>query len=162
MEHKENKESPTFTWKFHEFEDYQRGTLWYVIAGLVIGLFLVWGWTQKNYLFLLLVGITTVILFLRHVYSPEEVICEITSGGIKIGSKRYAFDQIDFFWVVEHIGDHHILYIHEKRGLRNTLPIPMVHENPTEIRRFLNQYLKEDVDRNHEPLWDTLARKLKL
>ncbi|MDO8572071.1 MAG: hypothetical protein Q7R79_05315 [bacterium] len=158
----EQETSKRFTWKFREFEEYQRGMLWYVIAGLVIGLLLVWGWANENYLFLLLVVITTGVLFLRHIYSPEEVTCEIGSDGITIGSKKYSFEEVDFFWVVEHIGDHHILYIHEKKGLRNTVPIPLVHESHGEIRTFLKQYLQEDVERNHEPLWDAIARRLKL
>lgn len=157
-----SKEKKNYSWMFREFEEYQRGTLWYVLAGVVVGLFLLWGWWEKNFLFLFLLGITVIILFLKHLYSPEEVTCTLDEKGIKIGSKNYLFGEIDFFWVVEHIGDHHILYIHEKRGWRNTLPIPIHHDNPTEIREFLRQYLREDTDRNHEPLWDTIARKLKI
>jgi hypothetical protein len=83
--------------------------------------------------------------------------------GIVIGSKFYDYDEIKNFSIVykpkENIKN---LYLTFNNNLKNRITIPLIDENPLIIRRYLLQYLDEDLDRNHEPVSESIARMLKL
>lgn len=154
--------SERYHWTFSSFEKHERTLWWYVAAGLVVGVLLIYSLLSGNFLFSLLVLVTTLVLFLRHAVEPQTIDCEITTDGIRVGSKIYLFEAIRFFWILEHEPGRDILYIEERKGLRSILPIPLHKHDPSELRLFLRKFVEEERERIYEPLWESIARMLKL
>ncbi|MBI2484190.1 hypothetical protein HYV71_03340 [Candidatus Uhrbacteria bacterium] len=152
----------TFSWVFHEFDTYERGVIWYAVAGIVVAVFLIYSYTTENYLFGLLTIITTIIIFTHNIHNPQEVQCSIDAKGIQLGNKYYPYHALDSFSIIENDDGHEVLYVQEKAGFRSTLPIPLGDLDPQTLRRFLQMWLEEDLDHKYEPFWDSLARFLKL
>lgn len=151
-----------FQWSIPEYEQYERGTLWYVAAGVVVGLLIVYSYWSQNFLFGIIIGLTAVILFLRHYYQPQEVECSIDNEGITVGERRYDFGELDYFRVVEVPNIHTILYLHKKRGWHSEFPLKIDGIDPQELRLYLLNFLDEHEGHRNENMWESLARFLKL
>ncbi len=156
------KEKIAYRWAFDEFEQHHRSTMWYVIAGLVVGILLVYSIATSNLLFGVLIFLGTAVLFIRHSFRPQEIVCEIGHKGILLGSKVYSFADIEYFSIIQNSVDETVLYIREARGLKSNIPIPLPEDQEDEIREFLEQFIEEDTEHQSEPLWDWIMRKLKL
>jgi hypothetical protein len=50
----------------------------------------------------------------------------------------------------------------ESGGLRPTVAIPLADQDPQAVRDVMKPRLKEDIDKQHEPGLDQLARRLGL
>lgn len=152
----------SFAWTFKEFDQHSRGVWWYIVAGVVVALAVLYSFQTNNFLFTVIIVLTLVILFARQFQTPTDVECVINEQGIRIGKKRYSFADLASFSVVMREDGVPILYIHEARGLHNLLPLQLVDISPENLRMFLLQFLEEDVEHQHEPLWDWLMRALRL
>ena len=146
----------SFSWTFQEFEKHERSVWWYVIAGLVVALLVVYSFATNNFLFTVITVIAVVVLFARQMQEPAKIECEVKSDGINIGSKKYSFS------LLQRDDGMPVLYLHEARGMRNMVPIPMVDCSPESVRMFLLDFLEENGEHRHEPILDWLMRILKL
>jgi hypothetical protein len=54
------------------------------------------------------------------------------------------------------------LFIETKSTFQPRLRIPLLDENPVEIRHTLQKYLDEDISQEEEPFSDKLARSWRL
>ncbi len=151
-----------FHWTFYEFEKNERGAWWYAVAGVIVALILLYAFYTGNFLFIVLTVITMVILFARHMNEPATIACELSPNQIIVGTKTYSFNDLDYFSIIRRGDGEAILYLHEARGLRNMLPIPIIDFDPESIRIFLRQFLEEDTEHESEPILDWLMRTLKL
>ena len=152
----------SFTFIFKEFDQHVRSAWWYVIAGVLVAAAVLYSFATNNFLFTVIIVLAIVILFSRQFQSPAEVECEITASGIRVGTKHYAYADLAYFSIIEREDGERILYIHEARGLRNLLPIPLIDIPSEAVRMFLLQFLEEDADHRYEPVWDWLMRALRL
>lgn len=152
----------SFTWTFKEFDQHSRGVWWYAVAGMIVALAVLYSFQTNNFLFTVIIVLTLVILFARQFQTPTNIECEITQKGIRIGNKPYAFADLASFSIITREDGRPILYVHEARGLHSLVPIPLVDIQPESVRMFLLQFLEEDTDHQHEPLWDVLTRTLRL
>jgi hypothetical protein len=67
----------------------------------------------------------------------------------------------DFFIIYNPKEEVKMLFF-ETTGLKPRLRIPLVDEDPTQIRKTLLNFLEEDLKQEDEPLSDYIARKWKL
>ncbi len=152
----------SFHWSFREFEKHERSVWWYAIAGLVVALIVVYSFVSNNFLFTVITVITVVVLFARQMQEPGVVECEVTEAGIFLGNKKYIFSDLDSFSLLERDDGVPVLYLHEARGMRNMVPIPIVDLQPESVRMFLRDFLEENAEHEQEPILDWLMRVLKL
>lgn len=152
----------SFRWTFKEFDQHTRSVWWYVIAGVIVALAVLYSFATNNFLFTVIIVLAVLILFTRQFQLPALIECEIAPSGIRVGDKHYAFNDLAWFSIIERADGSRILYIHEARGLRNLLPLPLIDIEPESVRMFLLQFLDEDTDHQYEPVWDWLMRVLRL
>jgi len=152
----------SFHWSFREFEKHERSVWWYVVAGLVVAGIVIYSFATNNFLFTVITVIVVVVLFARQIQEPATLTCELTEDGVFVGNKKYSFSDLDAFSVLLRDDGMPVLYLHEARGLRNMLPIPIVDSEPESVRMFLRDFLEEDGDHQHEPILDWIMRVLKL
>jgi hypothetical protein len=159
----ENSQENIINWKIPEYDRPKRNKRWYIIAIIVILAILTYSIITANYLFTIIMFMGSFLLFYYDKKEAPMIDFVLEEEGIVIGSKFYDYDEIKNFSIVykpkENIKN---LYLTFNNNLKNRITIPLIDENPLIIRRYLLQYLDEDLDRNHEPVSESIARMLKL
>ena len=148
-------------WKLPEYEKYERGRTWYIWAGIIFGLMLIYALYTLNFLFVVILILAAVTVILRSITEPEEVDFSIFEDGISIESKFYSWKDIDKFYIIYEPPEVRNLYFNPK-GLRSRLSVPLMEQNPLKVREHLLKYLVEDVEQEREPLSEEYSRFLKI
>ncbi len=151
-----------FEWTFDAYERHERGLIWYCVAGLIVGSFLVYSIATGNFLFGVLVIVATAILFLRHVQEPQEISCVVDDKKIVVGGKSYDFERITLFWIVKNTVGEPILYIQEQGSWHGVLAIPLERQDTEALRAHFRQHVMESSEHKFEPFFDSLFRMLKI
>jgi len=73
-----------FSWMFPEFVSQKRTKAWYFTAGLVIIGLLIYAIFTVNFLFVIIIVLTTMVWLIQNYKKPENIKCVITTKGVKI------------------------------------------------------------------------------
>jgi hypothetical protein len=156
-------------WVIPEYTQHERSRTWYTAAGMVCLILIVLSlWTPNyffdspNILFVSIIILTAVTLVARHIMSPHRLAVVIYEDGLAIGDQFFPYKDLADFAVVYEPPEVKMLYFHFKKFVRPRLPVPLLNENPIEIREILLRYLEENLERENEPTSDALGRWLKL
>ncbi len=151
------------SWSVPEFEKHKRSRAWYIVAILVALTMIVFALVASNFLFAVIIVLTSLIIILHTGREPEMIKFSITDEGIQIGRQFYDYDEIKNFAIVykprEGVKN---LYFEFKSPLRHRLSVPLMDKNPLPIRENLLKYLPEDLERTAPPLSEQLARLFRL
>ncbi|MBI4414887.1 MAG: hypothetical protein HY566_01455, partial [Candidatus Kerfeldbacteria bacterium] len=74
----------------------------------------------------------------------------------------YSYKDLATFWVVYEPPEVKRLFFTFKSSIRPHLAVPIEDQNPVAIRKTLQRYITEDLEREGEPATDALGRALKL
>jgi len=148
-------------WQISAYPHYERGPLWYILAGLVGGSLLVAAFATYNLLLAALVVMVGVVLVIQGGTHPPQIDVEVGTLGIRRGSHFYSYKSIDRFWIVYDppIKSLHLIL---PRSLFSIVHIPIDGENPTELRDILKKSIREDAEKDTEPVLDSISRILKI
>ncbi len=151
------------SWQVPEYEKHERNKSWYILAGVIGLLFLIYAVYTKNFLFAVIIIVVALIMILHDSREPDLIKVSITDEGVIVGRKFYDYDEIKNFSIVykpkQEVKN---LYFEFKNVLRQRLSIPLQDMNPLSIRENLLKYLPEDLDRTDQPLSEGLAKMFKL
>jgi Ca2+/Na+ antiporter len=151
-----------FEWKFPEFEKHDRGKDWYITAGIIAALLLVYAFVSLNFLFVVIILLTAFILYLYHIKEAEEVEFKITDTGLSVENRFYVWSEIKKFYIIYNPPSVKNLYFEFKSFTKPNLIVPMEHQNPLKAREYLLQFLEEDTEKEHEPTAHAIGRHLKI
>ncbi len=151
-----------FAWTVSEYDQHDRGTVWYSIVGSLGFLLVVFAIWSDNFLFALIIILSAVILFLQSHQDPPQVPFRITELGVMVNDRFYLYSEFENFYLIYQPPEIKTLFLDTKSALRPTLRIPLLDMNPVEIRHTLREYLPEDTEKEEEPMTDTIARRWKL
>ena len=150
-------------WEVPEYDKHERTKAWYITASIIAVLLLLYSFWTANFLFAVIIIITSLVIILHDGREPDMVRFSITDEGVVIGRKFYDFDEIkDFAIVYKPKQGVKNLYFEFKNALKHRLSIPLQDMNPLPIRENLLKYLKEDLERTDQPTSEGLAKILKL
>lgn len=149
-------------WTIQEYEKHERGWLWYLIMGGVGLALIIYGIMTSNFLFSLIIILFTIILFLQSHQEPLQVPFQITELGVVVGSKFYTYSELENFYFIYNPPYVKTLYFETKKILHPTLRIPLLDQNPIELKHTLREFLPENTEKEEEPLSDRAARNWKL
>ena len=151
-----------FSWNYQEYVKYEKNITWYVVSLILMALAMAWCFYDKNIPFALFLILFYLTILLYNNMRPEVVPFAVLIDGIKVGKKFYLFREFDHFFIIyEDVGIKN-LYLQFRNPFRGRLTVPLDGQNAVEIRRFLLKYLKEDLDREGEPISERLRRWLRL
>lgn len=151
------------SWEVPEYDKHDRAKSWYIKAGLIALLLVIYSFLTANFLFAIIVIIVSLVVVLHDGQEPERVVFSISDDGIIIGSRFYDYDDISNFSVVYKPSlEVKNLYFEFKSFFRHRLSIPLENMNPLPIREKLLKYLPEDLERTDQPLSEGLAKLFKL
>lgn len=160
---KENTQENIINWKIPEYDSPQRNKRWYIIAIVVILAILTYSVMTANYLFTFIMLIGSIMLFYYDQREAPMIDFILEEEGVVIGTKFYDYDEIKNFSIVyKPKEDIKNIYLTFNNNLRNRIAIPLIDKDPLIVRRYMLQYLDEDLDRNHEPVSESIAKILKL
>jgi len=162
-------------WPVREFNKPERSRNWYIITGVIVFLLIFSsffgfsGWrlvflgSNSNFLFVLIIIMSSVIMFINHQREPLIVEVKLGPEGVRIGKNFYDYDVFKNFVVLyrpkEGIKN---LYLEFKSFWRPRLSIPLRRMDAFTVRSFLIRYLEEDFERTETPLSEQLTKLLKL
>lgn len=148
-------------WQIHAYPHYERGTMWYVVTGIIGGIILIIAFWTYNFLLAVLIVMVGVVMVIQGGVQPPVIEVEISSLGIRRGSRFFPYAAIDHFWIVY---DPPIKSLHfvVPRSMFPTNHIPIDDQNPIELRTILKKFIREDLDRDAEPVLDSISRILKI
>lgn len=149
-------------WTIPEYTQHERNRTWYWTAGIVAAVLLVYSVWTANFLFAVLILLTGIILYVQHNERPALLMVQLRSDGVQVGEGNYSFKDLKSFWIIYEPPEVKTLYFDFSSNWLPRLPVPLQDEDPVAIRRFLVQYLPEDLSREGEPTSDALSRIFKL
>lgn len=151
-------------WSYKEFEEVQRGKLWYIIAGIVILLLCFYCIKTDNFLFMMIIIMSFLFIVMFKTKKPGYIYFSIFETGIEIDRMVfYSWDMIDDFYIIydnERLVKK--LYFTLGKTFKKTVCIDLEKEDPMEIRDILRRYLPENTTRKYEHLSDRIEKKFKL
>lgn len=150
------------TWEFPEFTKYENTRRWYIIFGLVTALLLIYSLLTANVLFAIIIIIAAVIIIMNKKKDPHSIDFQITEEGLIIDQTLYLWEEIKHFWFVYEPPHAKTLYFEFKSWHLPRLPIPLLEQNPLDLREILLEYIDENIEREGEPISDSLGRSFKI
>jgi hypothetical protein len=150
------------SWEFAEFIKQDRGLAWYIGAGLVGAMLIIYSLVTANYLFALIVIITVFIILINSLKEPIKMNFSITEDGLLLEKRFYSFRDIKRFWIIYEPPRVKTIYFDFNSALRPKLSIPLMDQNPLSIRQIALEYLEEDLKEENESGTDALEKLLKL
>ena len=152
---------PLHEWTFPEFVQHERGRTWYIAALIIMALFLLFAFWERNFLFALIIVLFAIIFMLQDRRKPHQMYFGIFEGGIVIHKKFHPYQNLKNFWIIYQPPDVKSLYFNFNT-LRPDLIISLEESNPLPIRETLLRFMQEDIEREKENPSNEITRLLKL
>ncbi len=149
-------------WIVKEYEKHERSQSWYITWGVIAALLVLQGMVSGNFLFSLVIILAGIILYVQSKQDPLDVSFAITALGIIVGNRFYPYGELDGFYIIYEPPQVKMLFIETTSSVRPLLRIPLMDNNPIEIRATLRKHLDEDLAKEAEPVADTFARRWRI
>lgn len=149
-------------WNFAEFTRYERNKSWYFVMAAIVVLLLIYSIVTINFLFAVIVILAAITFTLIHRREPVQISFAITEDGLTADERFLPYEDLKKFYIIYKPPEVKKIFFEFKSLTRPRLAIPLEEQNPVEIRKFILEYLPEDLEKEDEPLSESLARLLKL
>lgn len=149
-------------WQFPENRAIERSKRWWIMAGMIVGILVVYALWSLNFLFAIIIIIGSVIIWLDSRKQPALLNFAIHQPGVTVNKRLWPWKELDHFWIAYRPPEVTALYLQPKGAFNPRLSIPLVQMNPLKVREVLTKYLTENLEREDEPTSEALSRLLKL
>jgi hypothetical protein len=149
-------------WEAWEYEPHERSLVWFIIAGIIGAVLLVYAISTANYLFAIIVLMMGVIMLIDGLRHPDRIDVHITDQGLVFGDQFYNFNMIKDFSIIYEPPDVKLLYVDFNNVWQPFLVVPLENVDPNVVRDNLLPYAFENLSREEEALTDMLRRMYKL
>lgn len=151
-----------FYWQHPDYVVYHKDFRWYAISLVLLVFAVAWTVIDANYMFGAFLILFYLVLLMFENRPPEMVEFAITPEGIKSGKSFHYYRDIDCFYIIYRAEGIKNLYFEFRNPLKGRLVIPLDGQNAVAVRDHLLGVLREDLEREAEPLTDQLRRWLKI
>jgi len=149
-------------WAVPEYEQYSRGPYWYIIMSSLGIILVIYAVFTGNFLFALILILAGIIMFLQSHQVPRQIAFKVTETGIVLGRKFYSYNEFEEFYIFYNPPEVKMLFIQPISMMQPALRIPLLDQNPLEVKFALRQYISENTEKSEEPTADTLSRRFKI
>ena len=155
-----NPQIEPLVWQAEEFETHRRGWAWYLVTILVLALLITYTVYTRQWLLTGVVVAVGIILYLSNRMKPRLMDYRVDSGGLSIGAKTFAFDQLKSFWLHIRDGQTYLNVISTQR-LMPVITIKVTGVDINKIREALSKHIPESANQGED--WvDKINRFLKV
>jgi len=140
-------DKPVFFWQAVEFESHQKGKGWFTYVVLIA---------------IALIGMVvaaTAALYSQAYTSGKKKNYAIYDQGVTVDSKVFTFDQFKSFWIFLS-QNRPVIRLEQLRRFSLPVEMPVLEENPEQIRLFLAKHLPEQEEKG-EDITDVINRWIK-
>jgi hypothetical protein len=149
------------SWIAPEYIRHQKSARWYLIAGVVVLITLVWAFFTGNWSMALAVLVFTgVYQYINTKHPPKNIRIEISEMGIKVGEMFFPFSNIQAFWIIYENGLR-TLNLRVSKHFFSDIIIQLDDQDPVEVRQYLVGQIAEWEGKS-EKVGDMLLRLLRL
>ncbi|MDF2378886.1 MAG: hypothetical protein P1V18_01515 [Candidatus Gracilibacteria bacterium] len=142
----------------------EKGIGWYIMMGLIVLGFVIYGMMSTSGQYGWIVSITFLLMagvyYLSQMTTPPIVKVEVTDHGIRFGAKFYNYGNIKSFWVIDNDDIKTLNFVTSKGSSRITILIP-IEMNRAELKAYLVNFIVEEEGKE-ESFSDQLIRNLGL
>lgn len=168
-------------WEIPEFHKHEKTKKWYTyffltiaiivlisIIGINITLFKISDqsftitFDKGNYLFIIFIVLATILYWILEKSNAKQLDFTITYDGIWIANKFIDFKDLKDFYIIYQPPITKNLYFQYKNSFKPYIQIPLINQNPVEIRKILLEFLPEDLSKEEIPTRESLSGLLKL
>lgn len=154
-------ERAILSWYAPEFLRFNKGVIWYTIAGLLNILILAYAVWSQSYTMSAVFILLPLVYLLEQRHKPEVVEVKISHFGVRFGKIRVPYSDIKRFWILHdppYVDELHLLV---KNKAQPEITIPLVGTDPTLLRQFLVTQIPEWEGRK-QSMVDVMTRFMKL
>lgn len=156
-----NQRPPIFSWSTVEYIQHERGPKWYMIAGAVLALTILFSIITGNWtLAIAALVFAGVYEYTQRNHPPQQIDVRITDLGIHVGHMFFPYGHIKAFWLHLENGTR-TLNIRVHKRLYSDVVIQLANQDPAAIRDYLMGQVPE-WEGKHERLSDVITRLLRL
>jgi hypothetical protein len=149
------------SWEALEYPKHERSLWWYIAAGILGGLLLIYALITASFPFAVVILMIGVILLLSHMREPARMPVHITTNGMIMGNHFHPYKELKDFSIVYDPPRAKILYVDFQSLWQPLISLPLEDEDPNKVREALVPFLLENLRRDEESLTDTIARVYK-
>lgn len=160
-EQEEVMDDTLFTFSYPEYERYERGWVWYFVAGSLMTILLIYSLMDANYIFGVILVLLGFLLILRNRREPKSVEIKLAESGVWINGELKGYRDFQTFWIVYDPPMVKNLYI-DPKGWKPKMSIPLDEIDPVEVRTWLRTKVKEDLEQKDLSVTELLSRILKI
>jgi hypothetical protein len=102
-EHESAFDKAIIKWEAPEYIQHEKGWKWFLFAGGLIIAFIVYAIIVENWTLAVALVILSAIYVWQHFLTPKHVKVIVSKVGIKVGDKKYPYQNITSFWVIYHL-----------------------------------------------------------
>lgn len=146
------------SWEAPEFVAQEKSALWYAAFGIAMALLLFAAFLMRSFLSGVVFVLLGVLVLLYSERPPRTARFQIGKEGLLVNNRRYPFQELDAFNIVESKSGP-LALIRGRRLLLPLLHVPLADQDQDAVREALRSGIKEDHDLR-EPLADLLAHRL--
>lgn len=151
-----------FYWEHPDYVVYHKDARWYALSLLLLVLAVAWTIIDSNYIFGAFLVLFYLVVLLFENRPSEMVPFAITPEGIKSGKSFHFYRDFDNFYIIYRAEGIKNLYFEFRNPLKGRLIIPLDGQNAVAVREFLLKVVREDLEREAEPLTEQFRRWLKI
>lgn len=158
---KKTQPKALFAWKAPEYIQQERGPKWFLVAGIVVIITVLYALLTRNWTMAIAVLVLAAVYeFTRRKHPPKKIDVKITELGIHVGHMFFPYSNIDRFWLFYENGVK-TLHLRVHKRLFSDVVIQLEDQDPVAIREYLVGQIPE-WEGKHERLSDVILRLLKL
>ncbi|KKR85639.1 MAG: hypothetical protein UV53_C0009G0008 [Candidatus Azambacteria bacterium GW2011_GWE1_42_9] len=142
-------------WKIEEPNFTPKTVEWFWALGIMAFALVVFAILLKNYLFIVIVALTALIIYNNNRREPEIINFHLNDDGLYVGNKFYAHDTFESFWIFPAGKSEFVLRY--KKHFAPLLTIPFHDRDESAIRQILSNHLRENEEQ--ESFIDVLRKR---
>jgi len=150
------------SWEIPEATEFKKSKKWYLYFIIIIIALLIYSYFSRNPLFAVIIVFFTIIYWLLEKKETTTLLFAIAEDGITIGQKFIEYKKIRNFYIIYQPPKIKNLYFDTTNPITPVVNIPILNQNPVEIRKILLQYLDEDIEKEEIPTSESIGNILKL
>ncbi len=150
------EEQGLYTWQGHERTWLVKGSSWYVYAGIVAVILLVYALLTQAWFMAVLVSLLSGIVYLYSQEQAPTIDVVISDRGIYIGNEFYPFDLVKSFWF-QFLPEEAYVIFQLVNSTRSHITVSIDPNERPVIETILKDYLVVD-DFHHETFWERIEK----
>lgn len=149
-------------WQIPEFTKTEKTKKWYIYFAIILVLLLVYSYFNQNPLFAIILIFFTFVYWLTEKREAENLDFVISEDGIIIGNKLIEYKELKEFYIIYQPPKIKNLYLQRRNTFKPLITIPLLDQNPVEIRKILLEFMNEDLEKEEIPGLESISEIFKL